>query len=103
MKYHALSMKKPLVIFLIGSFSLALLFFTLPINVFDGVILYENGIQELKIERPLSLSYFIGLGYDSEDMVGIKTFYLTAKGIFMALVFIVGVPALIAYRFHLKK
>lgn len=96
-------MKKPLLIFLIGTLALALLFFTLPINIFDGVILYENGIQELKVERPLSLSYFIGLGYDPEDLVGVKSFYLTAKGMVMAFIFILGVPAVIAYRFHLKK
>lgn len=96
-------MKKPYLIFLIGFSVLALVFFTLPINIFDGVIIYENGLQELKIERPLSLSYFIGLGYDSKDLAGVKTFYLTTKGLIMALIFIVGIPALIAYRFKLKK
>ena len=96
-------MKKPLFIFLIGTLSLLILFFTLPINIFDGVILYKNGIQELRIERPLSLSYFIGFGYNVEDLIGVKSFYLTTKGIVMAFIIILGIPALVAYRFHLKK
>jgi hypothetical protein len=97
------AMKKPLLIFLLGMTVIAAIFFTLPINIFDGVILYENGIQELKVERPLSLSYFIGLGYDPADLVGVKTFYLTFKGLAMAFIFIIGMPALVAYRFHIKK
>jgi hypothetical protein len=96
-------MKKPWLIFLIGFLALSVVFFTLPINLFDGVIVYKNGIQEFKIERPLSLSYFIGLGYDSKDLAGVKTFYLTVKGFSVALIFIIGIPALIAYRFKLKK
>lgn len=96
-------MKKPLLIFLIGTLSLTILFFALPINIFDGVILYKNGIQELTIERPLSLSYFIGFGYNEEDLIGVKSFYLTTKGIVMAFIVILGIPALVAYRFHLKK
>jgi len=81
---------------------LAAIFFLFPINLFDGVIVLENGIQTIEKEVPLSLSYFIGMGYEPEDMVGIKEFYLTWKGIFMAFIFIFGFPALLAYRFYLK-
>lgn len=94
---------KPIVIFVVMSLILATLFFTLPINLFNGKIVVENGLQELVIDRPLSLSYFIGLGYDEADMVGVKDFYLTGTGKMMAFIFILGFPAILAYRFYLKS
>ena len=95
--------KNPWVLFFGLATLLAILFFTLPINLFDGVIEYESGLQKVRLERPLSLSYFVGLGYDKADMVGVKTFYLTTKGVVMAFIFILGFPALLAYRMFLKK
>ena len=95
--------RNPWFIFSALAIILAILFFTLPINLFDGVIVFKSGLQEINIERPLSLSYFIGLGFEEGDMVGVENFYLTLKGKVMALIFILGLPALLAYRFHLKK
>lgn len=92
-----------MVLFFALAFILALVFFIFPINVFDGVIVYNDANSEFLIETPLSLSYFIGLGYDEVDMIGVKDFYLTAKGIVMAFVFILGFPGLFAYRIHLKS
>jgi hypothetical protein len=79
------------------------IFFLFPINIFDGVIIYKDLQSEFLLETPLSLSYFIGLGYDEVDMVGVKDFYLTTKGIVMAFVFILGFPGLLAYRMILKS
>ncbi len=79
------------------------IFFLFPINLFDGVIIEKRGIQEFVHERPLSLSYFIGIGYDQEDMEFIKDFYLTGKGYVMAFIFTVGIPFLLAYRVYLKQ
>lgn len=90
------------IIFFGGSLLLSAIFFLFPINLFDGVIIQQNGMQTMKIDAPLSLSYFIGLGYEADDMIGVKDFYLTGKGIFMAILFIFGFPALLAYRYHLK-
>ena len=95
--------QKPIIIFLFTLISLTLLFFVFPINVFDGKIVYEYSLKEHTINAPLSLSYFIGLGYDESDMVGVKCFYLTLKGNIMALIFIVGLPALLALRVYLKN
>ena len=95
--------KKPIIIFLITTISLTFLFFVFPINVFDGKIVYESSSKELTINAPLSLSYFIGLGYEESDMVGVKTFYLTFKGTIMALIIIVALPALLAVRVYFKK
>ena len=95
--------QKPIIVFLTTLISLTLVFFVFPINVFDGKIVYEYSFKEHTINAPLSLSYFIGLGYDESDMVGVKTFYLTLKGTIMALIFIVGLPALLALRLYFKN
>ncbi len=98
-------LRKPIVLFSVLAFVLACLFFLLPINVFDGGLIVEDGFGEYLDERPISLSYFIGMGYDSQDLIenNVKDFYLTTKGVVMAFVFILGFPALLAYRMHLKS
>lgn len=96
-------LRKPLILFVGVAFILAAVFFLFPINLFDGVIIEKRGLQEIVHERPISLSYFIGMGYDPEDMEFIQDFYLTGKGITMALIFILGIPALLAYRVYLKQ
>ena len=95
--------KSPIVIFLATVIILCLLFFLFAINLFDGQIVYQEGLKEIVLDTPLSLSYFIGLGYDEIDMKGVKSFYLTTKGIFMALIFILGFPALLVFRIHLRN
>lgn len=94
---------RPILIFIVGSVLLASLFFLLPINIFDGVIEYKDELQEMDQNTPLSLSYFIGIGYEHSEMQFVKDFYLTKTGIMMAFIIIIGFPALIAYRIYLKK
>jgi hypothetical protein len=96
-------MKNPIVLFISTSLLLAIIFFTLPINLFDGVVEYEEPYKTYTLEQPLSLSYFIGIGYDEADMVYVKSFRLSVKGYIMAFIFILGLPALLAYRLHLRK
>jgi hypothetical protein len=85
-----------IVCFLIISIPLTLF----PVNLFDGEIVYKNGIVE---PRPLSLSYFFGLGYDAKDMEAVASFHLVMKGYFLAFIFTIGIPSLIAYRIYLTK
>lgn len=94
---------KPLAIFLVTVLVLGLFFFLFPINLFDGKIVYQDGLKDFTVDAPLSLSYFIGLGYDEADMAGVKSFYLTTKGIIMAIIFTLGFPALLAFRVHLRN
>lgn len=96
-------LKNPLVVFAVCFATIALPLFTLPINFFQGEIVYAQGLMEKKVQAPLSLSYFIGLGYKKVDMTGVKDFYLTAKGFILAAILLVGIPGLIAYRIHLGK
>ena len=97
-----LMVKKPIIIALILSSILATLFFTLPINLFDGVIVYKEGISTINVEKQLSLSYFVGLGFEEADMSNVDSFYLTLKGKVMAVIFIFGFPSLLAVRMYSK-
>ena len=96
-------LKKPLVIFFLSIVLIALPLFLLPLNLFNGEIVYQHELVEQKVAAPLSLSYFIGIGYEQQDMVGVKEFYLVKDGIILAVLFLIGIPAIIAYRFHLKR
>ena len=95
--------KKPFLLFAILFLVITLLLTLIPVNIFPGVIVYERGIQYSEIEAPLTLGNFIGLGFNEGDLDDVKTFYLTAKGIAMALIVCIGIPALIAYRFYIKN
>ena len=71
-------LKKPLLIFIVFSSVLAFLFFFFPIN-------------------------FIGIGIEGMNEQGIVDFYLTAKGVILAFIYILGFPGLLAYRIYLKN
>lgn len=93
----------PFKIFIICFLVIALILFCLPINLFDGIIIIENGLQKEEISAPLSLSYFVGLGYDPIDLAHVKSFYLTGSGILLALCMLIGLPFVVAYRIYLKR
>lgn len=95
--------EKPLLIFIILFLVVSIPLWIFPVNLFPGVITYSNGLQEVTEDAPLSLSYFIGLGYGDADMSTIKDFYLKPTGYILAFIFTVGIPALIAFRFYSTK
>lgn len=97
------SLRKPIILFLILVIVIALPLFLLPLNLFSGEIIMADGLVETKVQAPLSLAYFIGMGYNEVDMVGVKDFYLLPQGYILAFLFILGIPALITYRIFLKK
>ena len=94
--------KKPIIIFFLGVILIATPLFLFPINLFNGAIVFENGPQKIVQDAPLSLSYFIGLGYEEQDMVGVSDFYLKQEGYILAFCLIIGFPALLAYRLKIK-
>jgi hypothetical protein len=100
-------LKRPRNIFFILIFALGLPLFLFPINLFKGEEVREKEVfgkmVEIKTPVPLSLSYFIGIGYEEEDLIGVKDFYLLPEGYLLAFLFIFGVPALIAYRVYIGQ
>ncbi len=87
----------PLQIFLLTFFCAALPLFLFPINLFPGIIEINQGSTSLEV--PLSLSYFIGLGYDTNDLKSLQVtnFYLTTKGYILAFIFLLGLPGILSY------
>lgn len=95
-------MKKYILIFLGFSLGIAAVFFLIPINLFDGEIVFEvNGITFTE-KAKLSLSYFIGIGAGAEETQDVKDFYLLPIGYCIAFLVLVALPAVIAYRFYLQ-
>ena len=81
---------------------LAVIFFTIPVALFDGVVQYESGIQSFSHETPIPLSYFLGFGAEDMKAANVKDFHLTMTGFILAFVLILGFPGLIAYRYYLR-
>ena len=73
-----------------------------PINLFPGEIVLDTGVGQSTVAAPLSLSYFVGLGYQAEDMANVVDFYLLPQGIALAVILTIGLPAVFAYRVHLR-
>ncbi len=96
-------LKKYLPVFFITFFVIAALLFLFPINLFDGEIIVQSGLQEAVVKAPLSLSYFIGMGYDDTDMIGVKSFYLLPVGYLLSFLVLFGLPAIISYRIQLGR
>jgi hypothetical protein len=99
MEFIRLNWKKYLLIVL----GISILLFTLPINLFPGVIEQKFGLTTTHDELNLSLSYFIGMGYNIDDLEFVTDFYLTAKGIVLAIIVIFGLPGLVLYKLHADK
>lgn len=95
--------EKPFLIFIILFLIVSIPLWTLPLNLFPGEIVLENGLQHQVIKTNLSLSYFIGMGMNEGDLNGVHSFYLKPTGYMLAFIFTVGIPALVAFRFYSTK
>jgi hypothetical protein len=94
---------RTLLVFFATMFLIALPLFLLPINLFNGKVEIDVNGKTVVEEAPLSLSYFIGLGYEPIDMMGVKNYYLTTEGYLLVIIFLIGVPAIIALRIYSKQ
>ena len=72
-------------------------------NLFEGEIVYAHNGKKYILEAPLSLAYFVGLGYQESEMEGVVDFYLTRRGYMLAASLLLGFPTLLAYRSFLAK
>jgi hypothetical protein len=96
-------LRKPLFVFVALFLLIAIPLFTLPINLFPGEIIYKSCLMTVPEQAPMSLAYFIGLGYNEADMVHIESFRLLPQSYFLAFFFLFGFPGLGAYRVHLAN
>jgi hypothetical protein len=96
------AVKRSLILFVVTSVIISVVLFVFPINLFDGEVIYIVNGTDVVEQQPLSLSYFIGIGYEESVMEGIKDFYLTGKGWLMVFIILIGIPGLFAYRMYLK-
>ena len=97
--------KKDILVFSLCFLAIAAIFFLIPINMFDGEIIFEkvNGVELMPAKAKLSLSYFIGIGAGKEELKGIKDFHLLPMGYFFAFLMLVGIPGLITFRLNLNR
>lgn len=72
-------------------------------NLFEGEIVYAHNGKKYTLEAPLSLAYFVGIGYQPSEMKEVVAFYLTRRGYMLAFSLLIGFPALLAYRSFLAK
>lgn len=90
--------RKPVAVFVLTMILVSTILFTLPINLFDGEVIYNVNGFEYSRPMKMSLSYFIGLGISDEDLLDVKSFHLVGMGYFMVVLMLFAFPALIAYR-----
>jgi hypothetical protein len=96
--------KNPWFVFALGVVISSCIFFLFPINLFDGEIVFQTAAKTWKVKANISLSYFLGIGADKEqlELLGVKDFYLLPKGYILALIVILGLPGLWSYRVYLR-
>lgn len=95
-------MKRTLMIFGISVIVVGAIFCLVPIDMFDGEVTWQIAGKEFTRPQQISLSYFFGIGIDSEQMNLVKEFHLTRTGWLIAFIMIFGIPGLLSYRYYLK-
>jgi hypothetical protein len=96
--------QNPLYSFLFFFILISLPLVLMPLNLFEGEIVYQEGISKIVEPRPLSLHFILGLEYFNKPLPPyVQDYYLTAKGIALALIFTIGFPGIMAYRAYLQK
>jgi hypothetical protein len=95
--------KNPPAVFALTFVVFALPLFFLNISIFDGEIIVMQGTKEIALPIKLSLSYFIGVGINPEDLKDIQGFHLVTKGYFLAACLLIGFPSLMAYRSYIAN
>jgi hypothetical protein len=95
--------KNPLAVFALTFVVFAIPLFFFNISIFDGEIMVMQGTKEIGLPIKLSLSYFIGIGINPEDLKDIEGFHLVSKGYFLAACLLIGFPSLMAYRSYIAN
>jgi len=93
----------PWFVFLLSFLLIAMLLIFISPNLFEGEVVYERGGRQYILQAPLSLAYFLGMGYHPSEMNNVVDFYLTKRGYMLAFSLLFGFPILFAYRSLLEK
>jgi hypothetical protein len=98
-------LNNPWFVFALGVIIASGIFFLIPLNLFDGEIVFQVGMKTWKEKANISLSYFIGIGAEKKQLeeLGVIDFYLLPKGYILAFILNLGLPGLWAYRVFLKS
>ncbi|MDB3905121.1 hypothetical protein N9335_01440 [Crocinitomicaceae bacterium] len=96
-------MKNSILAFFVSFVVIGGVLFFFPINLFSGEIVENSSGISKTISAPLSLSYFIGVGFQESEMDDVEDFYLTGEGYAMVFCFLFGLPFLIAFRIYLHS
>ena len=94
---------KPWFVFFFTFFFIGGTLVLLSPNLFEGEIVYAQNGKQYVLGAPLSLAYFLGLGYEASEMTNVVDFYLTRRGYMLAFSLLFGFPILLAYRSFLAK
>jgi hypothetical protein len=94
-------LKNPWIIFFLISILVFCVFLFIPLALFDGEIIFENKVNEWKVNTKLTLAQVVGFGIREEDLIDVKDFYLVFQGYVLLALMQIAFPALIAYRFHI--
>jgi len=95
-------LKRSLMIFGISAVVVGAIFCIVPIDMFDGEVTWDIAGKEFTRPQQISLSYYFGIGVDSEQLKFVKEFHLTKTGWLIAFIMIFGIPGLLSYRYYLK-
>lgn len=90
--------RNPIATFIFVGAIVSTLLFLIPINLFDGEVVYNVNGRVFTAETKMSLSDFTGLWHSEADVKDVEDFYLTGKGWLMVFLINLCLPALIAYR-----
>lgn len=95
--------RKPSVVFVLLFMSIFLILLFIPIPLLDAEIVFNNGVSEWTVPTKMSFSHFVGIGISEKDLVDVKSYGLTSNGYFLAALFTIAFPLLIAYRVHIAN
>lgn len=93
--------RKPWFIFFACVLVITLVFYFIPLALFDGEVIFNNGINEWKVPTKLTLKQITGIGISEAELQDVKTYYLVSQGYILLLLMFIGFPTLLAYRFHI--
>jgi hypothetical protein len=91
-------LRNPVAVFFIAMAVIAAILFFIPVNLFDGEVIYKDPMGTYTKPLKLSLSYFIGIGVSPADLKDVVGFRLVGMGYLLAFLIIFALPLLIAYR-----